>query len=212
MTIHPDNSIQPSQDEMIFLQGQLNGLESIFLELVPFRVPLKRQDIQDFYMRRLDWAMKPEKPVQEDELRRQFNAKANQVRNIVDCAESLGKAGDKLNLLYAASSLPADRTEPLNPQVKEFCQTLVNEATIDERLLNVITSCDNLRASEARLLLTSMMFLISEDVKAENGSIPLHRLLRQLIDLIESKDYLNSKDPFLKEAQCLTETMQGLNQ
>ncbi|MBI2810334.1 MAG: hypothetical protein HYX67_05860 [Candidatus Melainabacteria bacterium] len=101
-----------SQDELMYLQAQLEGLGSIFLELMPFGVELKRQQVQDYYDKRFDSATKPVASVAENELRRQFNTKANQVRNLVDSAESLGDASNRLNLIRAAASLPAERTKP----------------------------------------------------------------------------------------------------
>ena len=88
-----------TQDELMYLQSQLEGLESIFMELMPFGIELKRQHVQDYYDKRFDAATKPVSSVAETELRRQFNTKANQVRNLVDSAESLGDAGNKLNLI-----------------------------------------------------------------------------------------------------------------
>ena len=57
-----------SQDELMYLQSQLEGLESIFLELMPFGVELKRQQVQDYYDKRFDSATKPVASVAENEL------------------------------------------------------------------------------------------------------------------------------------------------
>src|SRR5580704_6787 len=122
----------------MYLQAQLEGLESIFLELMPFNVELKRQQVQDYYDKRFDAATKPQAPVAENELRRQFNTKANQVRNLVDSAESLGDAGNKLNLIRAAASLPAERTTALKGNVLQFCKTLIFENKIDPAMLEEI--------------------------------------------------------------------------
>ena len=148
------------QDEMNCLRGQLLGLEAILLELTPFRVPLKRQEIQDFYDNYFDWVSKPKGSISRHELRRHFNHKANQVQHLVDSAESLGNAADKLNLIYAACSLPGERTAPLNEAVERFCRRLINEAKIDERLLAVIEEASTHGAVElaarARLALATV--------------------------------------------------------
>jgi hypothetical protein len=99
-----------TQDELMYLQSQLEGLESIFMELMPFGIELKRQHVQDYYDKRFDAATKPVSSVAETELRRQFNTKANQVRNLVDSAESLGDAGNKLNS-DPSRSFPSGRAQ-----------------------------------------------------------------------------------------------------
>src|SRR6185295_14708345 len=114
----------------MFLQSQLEGLESIFLELMPFGVELKRQQVQDYYDKRFEQATKPVASVAETELRRQFNTKANQVRNLVDSAESLGDASNKLNLIRAAATLPEQRSNPIAPEVLQVCQQLLYESSL----------------------------------------------------------------------------------
>jgi len=198
-----------SQDEVNYLRGQLKGLESIFLELMPFRVPLKRQDIQDFYEDCANSAIDSNTSQTKTDLRRQFNSRANEVRHLVDSAESLGKAGDRLNLILAASSLPCDRTMPLNPSVKKFCLLLLGEARVDNKLFDAMRNSGKLKAYEARLLLASTMFLITEDVEAETGTVPLFAVLQQLIDLVDDEHYLGVDDPFLIEARSLVKAMRG---
>lgn len=204
-----ERSAQVKQDEMNCLRGQLLGLEAILLELTPFRVPLKRQEIQDFYDNYFDWVSKPKGSISRHELRRHFNHKANQVQHLVDSAESLGNAADKLNLIYAACSLPGERTAPLNEAVERFCRRLINEAKIDERLLAAVSEQTKISEREARLLLASTMFLITEYVEGEGGTVPLYRLLDQLIELFACHNHLHQQDPFMLEARCLAEAMRN---
>jgi hypothetical protein len=180
-----------SQDELMYLQSQLEGLESIFLELMPFGVELKRQQVQDYYDKRFDSATKPVASVAENELRRQFNTKANQVRNLVDSAESLGDAANRLNLIRAAASLPAERTKPLKGNVQQFCKELIFSNKV----------------VEARVLLASTMFIIAEDVDNEGTPMPVKDLLTQFIGYIRSERLLARNDPFLGEALCALEAM-----
>src|SRR3990167_5014143 len=148
----------------MFLQSQLEGLESIFFELIPFGVELKRQQVQDYYDKRFDSATKPVASVAETELRRQFNTKANQVRNLVDSAESLGEAGNKLNLIRAAASLPEERNKPLSSTVAGFCQKVIYENVVDQAGLEEILSQGVLRPVEARVLLGALMFLVADEL------------------------------------------------
>jgi len=196
-----------TQDELMYLQAQLEGLESIFMELMPFNVELKRQQVQDYYDKRFDAATKPQASVAENELRRQFNTKANQVRNLVDSAESLGDAGNKLNLIRAAASLPAERTRPLKWSVQKFCQTLVFENKVDASGLSEIIHSTELGPVEARVLLAAAMFIVPE--KVENGpeSMLTKDLLAQFIGLVRAERLLGRNDPFLAEAQCSLESM-----
>lgn len=196
-----------SQDELMYLQAQLEGLESIFLELMPFNVELKRQQVQDYYDKRFDAATKPQASVAENELRRQFNTKANQVRNLVDSAESLGDAGNKLNLIRAAASLPAERTKPLKGNVLNFCKQLIFEHKVDPTGLSEIIHSTELGAVEARVLLASAVFIIPETV--DHGGEPMYvkDLLAQFIGLVRAERLLARNDPFLGEAQCALESM-----
>ncbi len=196
-----------SQEELMFLQSQLEGLESIFLELMPFGVELKRQQVQDYYDKRFDQATKPVASVAETELRRQFNTKANQVRNLVDSAESLGDAGNKLNLIRAAATLPDERKRPLTGNVGPFCQKLLYESAVDAALLNDVVNSQELGPVEARVLLGSVMFLITDVV--DNGGAPMavRDLLAGLLNRINTGRILSRTDPFLMEAQCALEAM-----
>jgi len=197
-----------TQDELMYLQSQLEGLESIFMELMPFGVELKRQHVQDFYDKRLDAASNPVSSVAPTELRRQFNTKANQVRNLVDSAESLGDAGNKLNLIRAAASLPEERSRSIMAAVQQFCKELTFESKADPTLLEQILKSGELRPVEARMLLAAAMFLVSD--KVENGTqrIPLRDLLAQFIGLVKAERLLARNDPFLLEAQCALEALE----
>lgn len=191
----------------MYLQAQLEGLGSIFLELMPFGVELKRQQVQDYYDKRFDSATKPVASVAENELRRQFNTKANQVRNLVDSAESLGDASNRLNLIRAAASLPAERTKPLKGNVLQFCKALIFDGKADPASLNEIIHSTELGQVEARVLLASAMFLISEEVDHGGEPMAVKDLLAQFIGLVRAERLLARNDPFLGEAQCALEAM-----
>lgn len=197
------------QDELNYLRGQLHGLEAIFLELAPFHVPLKRQEIQDFYDNYVYLAMKPTSATSQSNLRQRFNLKANHVQHIVDGAESLGDAQDKLNLIYAACSLPNERLNALNKDVERFCKMLIGKSQIDEALLANICGAVPIRPNEARLLLASTMFLITEYIEGKSGEVPLYYLLERLIDVFDRKECLSKQDPFMIEARCLSEAMRS---
>ncbi len=196
-----------SQDELMYLQSQLEGLESIFLELMPFGVELKRHEVQQYYERRFDQAIKPVPPVAEGELRRQFNTKANQVRNLVDSAESLGDVSNKFNLIRAAACLPDERQKPLKEGVEAFCQKLVHEELVDSELLSAILEGDQLSAVEARTLLASTMFIVADDLSCEGKPMPLYELLSQFVKYINLRNILIRHDPFLVEASCALEAL-----
>ena len=196
-----------TQEELMFLQSQLEGLESIFLELIPFGVELKRQQVQDYYEKRFDQATRPTANVAETELKRQFNTKANNVRNLVDSAESLGDAGNKLNLIRAAATLPDERSKPLKANVGQFCHELLYENSIESATLTGIYNSTELTHVEARVLLGSVMFLITEELEQGSTTMPVRDLLQQLIKLVTSKGLLARNDPFLIEAQCALEAM-----
>lgn len=197
-----------TQDELMYLQSQLEGLESIFFELMPYGIELKRQHVQDYYDKRFDAATKPVSSVAETELRRQFNTKANQVRNLVDSAESLGDASNKLNLVRAAASLPEERSKGVMNSVMQFCKQLIFESKADPKLLGEIIHSSELRPVEARVLLASSMFLVTEDVEHGTQRLPLKDLLAQFIGLIRAEKLLTRNDPFLIEAQCALEAME----
>lgn len=196
-----------TQEELMFLQSQLEGLESIFLELIPFGVELKRQQVQDYYEKRFDAATRPTANVAETELKRQFNTKANNVRNLVDSAESLGDAGNKLNLIRAASTLPDERSKPLKANVGAFCHQLLYESSVDPAVLDAIMNSSELGHVEARVLLGSVMFLITEELDTGGDPLLVRDLLHQLIKLSGAKGLLARNDPFLVEAQCALEAM-----
>lgn len=196
-----------TQEELMFLQSQLEGLESIFLELIPFGVELKRQQVQDYYEKRFDQATRPTANVAETELKRQFNTKANNVRNLVDSAESLGDAGNKLNLIRAAATLPDERSKPLKANVGQFCHQLLYENSVDADALQTIVQSTEVGHIEARVLLGSLMFLIPDELQCGGGTMRVRDLLSQLIRMAGSKGLLARNDPFMVEAQCALEAM-----
>lgn len=197
-----------TQVELMYLQSQLEGLESIFMELMPFGVELKRQQVQDFYDKRLDAAKNPVSSVAPTELRRQFNTKANQVRNLVDSAESLGDAGNKLNLIRAASSLPEERSRAVFEPVMEFCKQLTFENKADTGVMDKILDSSELRPVEARMLLAASMFLVAYTVDNNGQQIPLRDILAQFVGLVKAERLLARNDPFLLEAQCSLEALE----
>lgn len=198
-----------TQDELMYLQSQLEGLESIFMELMPFGIELKRQHVQDYYDKRFDAATKPVSSVAENELRRQFNTKANQVRNLVDSAESLGDAGNRLNLIRAAASLPEERSKGLLNSVLTFCKALVMENRVETDIFTEILASKELRPVEGRVLLGAAMFIIDKEVPTkEAGPMPLIDVLGELVQLVRREQLLTRNDPFLVEAQCALEALE----
>jgi hypothetical protein len=193
-------------EETKFLQSQLEGLESIFLELIPFGVPLKRRNIQDYYDSRFDWAAKPTFLVSKNELRRQFNTKANQVRNIVDGAETLGNVQNKFNLVYAAGSLPTERQSNLDDDITEFCAGLLEEEVVSDVLLDRIMAKKNISAAAARTLLAAVMLVNSTEITVDECVVPLQELLGRLIEFVRMGNFLTVGDPFLQEALVFAET------
>ncbi len=191
----------------MYIQSQLEGLESIFLELMPFGVELKRQQVQDYYDKRFDQATKPAANVAETELRRQFNTKANQVRNLVDSAESLGEAGNKLNLIRAAATLPENRSKALKSNVGPFCHKLMYEGTVDSGMLAEITASAELGVTEGRVLLASVTFLVVEELDIDGSKMLVKDLLAKLLNHVTSNGLLQRNDPFFVEAQCALEAM-----
>lgn len=200
-----------SQEEMMYLQSQLEGLESIFLELIPFGVELKRQQVQEYYEKRFDQATKPIANVAENELKRQFNTKANNVRNLVDSAESLGDAANKLNLIRAAATLPEDRTKPFKENIATICQKVLYENAIDKRAFNQALADGSIGPVEARILLGSIMFLIVDELDNNGEGLAVRELLGQLISFVNQRGLLARNDPFLIEAQCALEAMNEEN-
>lgn len=198
-----------TQDELMYLQSQLEGLESIFMELMPFGIELKRQHVQDYYDKRFDAATKPVSSVAENELRRQFNTKANQVRNLVDSAESLGDAGNRLNLIRAAASFPEERSKGLLNSVLNFSKALVMEHRVETELFNEILQSKELRPVEARVLLGAAMFVIDRELPTQEGiNMPVIDILGELIQLVRREQLLTRNDPFLVEAQCALEALE----
>jgi hypothetical protein len=196
-----------TQEELMFLQSQLEGLESIFLELIPFGVELKRQHVQDYYEKRFDQATRPTANVAENELKRQFNTKANNVRNLVDAAESLGDAGNKLNLIRAAATLPDERTKPLKGNMGAVCQKLLYENSLDQQTLAQAMASGEMAAVEARVLLGSLMFLIVDQLDCNGQQVGVQELLGKIIQFVAQRGILARNDPFLIEAQCALEAM-----
>lgn len=196
-----------SQEELMFLQSQLEGLESIFLELIPFGVELKRQQVQDYYEKRFDQATRPTANVAENELKRQFNTKANNVRNLVDAAESLGDAGNKLNLIRAAATLPDERTKPLKGNIAGVCQKLLYDNEFEQQTLAQGMAAGDLGHVEARVLLGSLMFLIVDQLSCNGQSVSVQELLGKIIQFVTQRGILARNDPFLIEAQCALEAM-----
>lgn len=198
-----------TQDELMYLQSQLEGLESIFMELMPFGIELKRQHVQDYYDKRFDAATKPVSSVAENELRRQFNTKANQVRNLVDSAESLGDAGNRLNLIRAAASLPEERSKGLLNSVLNFSKAIVMENRVETELFNEILQSKELRPVEARVLLGAAMFVIDRELPTQEGiNMPVIDILGELVQMVRREQLLTRNDPFLVEAQCALEAME----
>jgi hypothetical protein len=196
-----------SQEELMFLQSQLEGLESIFLELIPFGVELKRQQVQDYYEKRFDQATRPTANVAENELKRQFNTKANNVRNLVDAAESLGDAGNKLNLIRAAATLPDERTKPLKGNISAVCQKLLYDNEFEQQTLAQGMAAGDLGHVEARVLLGSLMFLIVDQLSCNGQNVSVQELLGKIIQFVTQRGILARNDPFLIEAQCALEAM-----
>lgn len=194
-------------ENLSFLHAQLQGLESIFYELIPFGIPLKRQQIQEYYANRLHWVTNTGSPAKNIELRRQFNSKANQVRNIVDGAETLGNAQYRFNLIYSGSSLPQEKEAGLSQLVRNVCQELLEWHSFDLEKLKSTMASDRLTAAEARLLLGSAMFLVVDEVTIDGQSAALSQLLEELLNLIVDGKYLDSEDPFQYEARILLESL-----
>ncbi len=171
-------------------------------------VELKRQQVQDYYDKRFTSATKPQASVAENELRRQFNTKANQVRNLVDSAESLGDAVNRVNLIRAASSLPGERNRSLKGNVLQFCKSVVLENNVDPDILAAMLESNELGPVEARVMLAATMFLITEDIDVGGEMILVKDLLSRIIGLVKTEQLLPRNDPFLNEALCALEGME----
>ncbi len=189
-----------SHEELVLLQAQMEGLESIFFELYPFKVELKRQQVQDHYNQRFDAATQAQASVSKGELRRNFNTRANQVRNLVDSAESIGDVTNKLNLIIAATCLPQERSRLLDPSVISFCESLIFENKVDPAVLDALLLHTGLASSDARLLLACAMFNGAKKIEHGNVHISLKDLLASVITLVKTKDLLPRNDPFFTEA------------
>jgi len=192
-------------ENLAFLKTQLEGLELIFFELIPFGVALKRQDIQEFYDVRFTWATRPNFSANKTELRRQFNSKANQVRNIVDGAETLGNAQHRFSLIYSGSSLPAEREAGFSDAVQTICQALLEENTFKYEDFNQLLERQGLSGVEARVLLASSMFMIADEVSVNGQTRPLYQLIELLLERLAP--LLDGRDPFQAEARALVDTM-----
>jgi hypothetical protein len=202
-------SVAADNENLSFLHAQLEGLESIFYELIPFGIPLKRQQIQEYYANRLHWVTNTGSPAKNFELRRQFNSKANQVRNIVDGAETLGNAQYRFNLIYSGSSLPIEREAGLSILVRDLCRELLEGHSFDLEKLKSALESDRLTAAEARLLLGSAMFLVVDEVAVDGHCAAPSQLLEELLNLIVDGEYLESEDPFRHEARVLLESLKS---
>jgi hypothetical protein len=195
-------------DELTLLQAQLEGLESIFFELLPFGIALKRQQVQDYYNKRFSAATQAQASVARSELKRNFNTRANQVRNLVDSAESLGNVENKFNLITAAACLPTEREQRLPSNVLKFCQNLLYDNIVDPALLDILLVKTNLNSAQARLLLTCVMFSGTRHVKHGESTMAIRDLLASIVSMIRTKDILPRNDPFFNEALYFIEGME----
>ncbi len=196
-----------NREQHLHLQSQLEGLESIFLELIPSGIELRRQEIQEYYNQRLNWAINPTPSVAGTELRRQFNTRANQVRNLVDFAESIGNTTNKLNLIQAAATLPEERNKLLPDFVIQFCQECLNNARIDPQLLNQLLKSPEIKMLESRVLLACMMFLTVDELDCGGQRKPLSELLNCFIERVVNEKLLEDNDPFLMQANYVLEAL-----
>lgn len=195
-------------EDQLLLRSQLEGLESIFLELIPFGVELKRQQVQDYYNKRFNDAVNTAPSVAEKELRRQFNTKANNVRNLIDNAESLGSVGDRFNLIKAAASIAVERNGVLNINIVDLCRRILNDQSVDGLALNGVLAEESLQPVEARVLLGCLMFLIVEELSYDGKRMEVREILAQILKRIKNLEVLTAADPFLIEAQCVLDAVQ----
>jgi hypothetical protein len=197
-----------SDEDVMLLQSQLEGLESVFLELIPFGIELKRQQIQDYYNKRFDDATTSAPHIAQKELRRQFNTRANNVRTLIDNAESLGSASNRFNLIRAAAALPAERNNSINDDVSKFCSTVLSKHAVDRTALDSVLKHNGLNALEARTLVGCLMFLVVEELDFDGKVVGVNEVLGKILEKVKNPDILDTKDPFVSEAQCVLEAMQ----
>jgi hypothetical protein len=74
-------------------------------------------------------------------------------------------------------------------------------------LLREILLSGHLSKAEARVLLGSTMFVLSEEISFEDKDVPVKELLDQLVELIVSGNFLSADDPFLVEARNFSDSM-----
>ena len=127
----------------------------------------------------------------------------------MDSAESLGDAGNRLNLIRAAASLPEERSKGLLNSVLTFCKALVMENRVETDVFTEILASKELRPVEGRVLLGAAMFIIDKEVPTkEAGPMPLIDVLGELVQLVRREQLLTRNDPFLVEAQCALEALE----
>lgn len=195
-------------DELALLQAQLEGLESIFFELLPFGIALRRQQVQDYYNKRFSAATRAQASVARSELKRNFNTRANQVRNLVDSAESLGSVDNKFNLIAASACLPGEPADKLSANVLQFCQNLWFDNNVNPVLFDTLLINTNLRPAEARIMLACIMFADTRQIKYGESLMPARDLLASIVSMIRTKDFLPRNDPFFTEALYFMEGME----
>jgi hypothetical protein len=200
-----------THEELVLLQAQMEGLESIFFELYPFGIELKRQQVQDYYNQRFNSVTQAQVSVARGELRRNFNTRANQVRNLVDSAESIGDVTNKLNLIIAAACLPHERNRTFDPSIMTFCENLIFHNKIEGDILDKLLGSIPLKGSEARLLLACTMFCGSIQINKDGTAISIQELLANIITIAKTKDLLPRNDPFYTEALYFLEGMSDEN-
>jgi hypothetical protein len=196
-----------SDEDVMLLQSQLEGLESVFLELIPFGVELKRQQIQEYYDKRFADATTSAPSIAEKELRRQFNTRANNVRTLIDNAESLGSASSRFNLIRAAATLPSERSYAIGDDISNFSNTVLTKHAVDMDALNSVLKRDGIRAVEARILLGCLMFLVVEELTFDGKLVGVRELLDKIFEKVKGPYMLEAVDPFAAEAQCVLEAM-----
>ena len=153
-------------------------------------------------------ATKPFPLASETELKRQFNTKANQVRNLIDLAESKGSATNPLNLMQAASCLPDEKNLKIREEIISFCKGVQFNSVADPSLLGQIIEFNDINPVEARILLSSAMFNLNDTLDYGGEALMLADLLAEIIGLVKSEQLLTRNDPFLIEAQCALAAME----
>jgi len=195
-------------DELTLLQARLEGLESIFFELLPFGIALRRQQVQDYYNKRFSSATRAQASVARSELKRNFNTRANQVRNLVDSAESLGSVDDKFNLISAAACSTGEQPDMLSANVLKFCQNLLFDNNVDPALFDTLLINTKLRPPEARIMMACVMFTGTRQIKYGESFMATRDLLASIVSMIRTKDFLARNDPFFTEALYFMEGME----